>query len=219
MPAQLENGYLKIANEIVEAMCRLKTSNYESRFLWCLFRKTYGYGKKQDFISLSQFAKLSGIEIKHIARTKTRLIKRNIITVTNGKVGFQKDMSRWAVPIQGVPNEGVPKQVTGTPQIGYQVLPKQGDTKETNTKDNIQKKERYTPIDELDDSHFDVIAQKYNVPLSFVRSKYDDMVNWHESTGKQKKDWVATLRGFVKEDAVKVRKDHDARSKIEFINP
>jgi len=58
------------------------------------------------------------------------------------------------------------------------------------------------------------IADKYNVPISFVRSKYDDMVNWHESTGKMKKDWIATLRNFVKKDAIKLKKEHNAESKI-----
>lgn len=137
---QLENGYTRIANEIVETMCKLKISNYESRFLWCLFRKTYGFGKKQDYIALSQFAKLSGIESQHIARTKTKLVSKNIITVSGGKIGFQKDVSKWVVPNEVVPIQVVPKQVRSSTQTGSQLVPIQVDTKETLTKETIQKK-------------------------------------------------------------------------------
>jgi len=95
----------------------------------------------------------------------------------------------------------LPKQVTPVTQIGILELPKQADTKETITKEIIQKK--YTSIKSLTNDDFEKIAKKYNVPIGFVLSKYDDMVNWHESTGKNKKDWVATLRNFVKTDALK----------------
>lgn len=55
------------------------------------------------------------------------------------------------------------------------------------------------------------IADKFKVPIAFVKSKYEDMIDWHKSTGKIRKDWVATLRNFVKSDAIK-RIDHAKQS-------
>ena len=193
---QLENGYTRIANEIVETMCKLKISNYESRFLWCLFRKTYGFGKKQDYIALSQFAKLSGIESQHIARTKTRLVSKNIITVSGGKIGFQKDVSKWVVPNEVVPIQVVPKQVRSSTQTGSQLVPIQVDTKETLTKETIQKK--YTSIKNLTEKDFEEISNDYGVTIQFVRSKFEDLQNYCGAKGKKYSNYKLALRNFVK---------------------
>lgn len=58
----------------------------------------------------------------------------------------------------------------------------------------------------MQDDELQVIAERYEVPLSFVKSKYDDLVNYCERTGKTYKDYKAALRNFVKQDALKVRK-------------
>lgn len=51
------------------------------------------------------------------------------------------------------------------------------------------------------------IADLYSVPVSFVRSKYDDLINYCESKGKKYRNYLATLRHFVKQDALKIRKE------------
>lgn len=66
---------------------------------------------------------------------------------------------------------------------------------------------KYSSINSLKEEDFEKIADAYKVPVSFVKSKYDDMINWHESTGKTKKNWYATLRNWVKADSFKLRKE------------
>ncbi|MCI0500895.1 MAG: hypothetical protein L0Y61_04020, partial [Epsilonproteobacteria bacterium] len=51
------------------------------------------------------------------------------------------------------------------------------------------------------------IADLYSVPVSFVKSKYDDLINYCESKGKKYRNYLATLRNFVKQDALKIRKE------------
>jgi phage replication O-like protein O len=102
---QLENGHIRIANEIVEeALCKTNLSAYESRILWFILRKTYGWNKKSDRISYTQFEE-TGITRRHIARTLCQLKNRNIITVSgNGqrlKYSFQKDYTKWDGNIKG----------------------------------------------------------------------------------------------------------------------
>lgn len=153
---QKENGYTPIANEIMEALCQINLSAYETRILLFILRKTYGWHKKEDRISLSQFSKVLHIAIPHICRTLKRLVKRKIITqIGNGyyvSYLFQKDYEKWkSLPKQAI----LPKQVIGITQIGnslpaqirkgfphkplpIQAVPKQADTKdikETNTKE------------------------------------------------------------------------------------
>ena len=50
---QLENGYTKVANEILDALVKIRLSPNESRLLWFIIHKTYGWHKKTDRISIS----------------------------------------------------------------------------------------------------------------------------------------------------------------------
>ena len=141
---QLEDGYTRIANEILERLITINLSSYQTRVLLFVFRKTYGYGKKEDWISVSQIVEATGIHKAHVSRTKKELITRKIVTSNGNKIAFQKDSTTW---------QELPKQVTVTKSgnkvtsTGLKVtnsgqkLPVQADTKETIqkiiTKDNI----------------------------------------------------------------------------------
>ena len=39
---QCENGYTRLANEIIEALMKSNLSAYQSRILWAVWRETYG---------------------------------------------------------------------------------------------------------------------------------------------------------------------------------
>jgi len=98
---QLENGFTSIANEIVEALAHQNLSAYESRVLWALFRKTYGWHKKEDRIPITQFQKLTGLKRRHISRTLFELVARKIVTKRGDAhfitYGFQKDYLLWKI--------------------------------------------------------------------------------------------------------------------------
>ncbi len=51
------------------------------------------------------------------------------------------------------------------------------------------------------------IADSYGVPLAFVESKHDDLVNWCKAKGKRYKNYVSALRDWVKKDAMKLKKE------------
>lgn len=125
---QLEDGFTRIANEILEAIARTPLSDYESRCVHFLWRKTYGWqnpngeSKKADFISYTQWAKGTGIPRRHIPRVLNRLAKRNIITkqlIYQGARrtilwGFQKRYKEWVSPKQVTDKaEVLHKQGTG----------------------------------------------------------------------------------------------------------
>lgn len=62
-------------------------------------------------------------------------------------------------------------------------------------------------INQITEDQMLEISDTYQVPLSFVKSKYDDLVNYCKRTGRVYKDYLAALRNFVKQDALKVRKE------------
>jgi phage replication O-like protein O len=97
---ELEKGFTRLANELMEALCRTNLAKYESRILWTVLRKTYGYQKKMDEISLSQFSKATGIDKPNVHRTLKLLIRRRIIVSepqVPGKIfyGLQTDYDQW----------------------------------------------------------------------------------------------------------------------------
>ncbi len=96
---QAENGHLDIANELAEALARTYLSPTESRVLWAVLRKTYGWEKKTDRISFTQFEKATGMNRRHVFDALNSLIARRIITRSGeGQqlfYGLQKDYERW----------------------------------------------------------------------------------------------------------------------------
>lgn len=67
---------------------------------------------------------------------------------------------------------------------------------------------KYSSITSLGEFEFQQIASDYQVPIEFVKSKYDDLVNYiPNKTGKPYRDYYAALRNFVKSDALKIRKE------------
>lgn len=102
---QLENGFIKISNEIYEALMRVRLASSENRILMAIFRKTYGFNKKEDRISLSQFAEMTGISRRNCLRVIQGLKNKNLITVkkiSHVKViyAFQKDHDRWQTDVK-----------------------------------------------------------------------------------------------------------------------
>jgi len=101
---QAEDGHIDIANEIAEALARINISGYEYRILWALWRKTYGWHKKVDRISVTQFEKMTGLDRRNVARTLSRLIKRKLVVKFDNSFiatyGFQKDYSKWKTVVE-----------------------------------------------------------------------------------------------------------------------
>jgi len=80
-----------------------------------------------------------------------------------------------------------------------------------NTNNKVKKVNKvnniYNSIKNLGENEFEEIAMSYKVPVSLVRSSYDDLVNYCQSKGKSYKNYMAALRNFVKGNAMKTIKE------------
>jgi len=103
---QLEEGHLRIANDIWDALCRIRIPGEVRQVIDTVLRKTWGFRKKQDWISLSQFYEATGIHKPNISRALTRAITMNIVlkkekaVLNNENVpavsySFNKDYETW----------------------------------------------------------------------------------------------------------------------------
>ena len=105
---QLENGYTSIANELMEAFIKTPLSGQEFRLLFFVIRKTYGFHKKEDYISLTQIAKGIGISKQRAHQIMSSLVRKKVITVKeniNGKTKkycFNKNYEEWRPSIKTV---------------------------------------------------------------------------------------------------------------------
>lgn len=98
---QKENGYTPIANEILERLVNACLLGAEYSILLFILRKTYGYHKKSDRISLTQFEKATGLSRPTVVKTLKNLVNRNMLKVfiQDGNKGysFQKNHEEWVV--------------------------------------------------------------------------------------------------------------------------
>ena len=96
---QAENGHVDISNEIVEILARQILSPNEWRCLMVILRKTWGWHKKTDWISLSQFVLMTGMKKPNVCMALSKLTTKNIIIRTDNDKGksyrFQKDYEKW----------------------------------------------------------------------------------------------------------------------------
>lgn len=100
---QLEDGFTPVANTIMDPICRTRLSGTDWDFLHFLWRKTYGWSKPSDAISLSQFCEATGMSRSHVCRTIKRLLVLNVISRHVAKVGhgetatyeFNKQVWSW----------------------------------------------------------------------------------------------------------------------------
>ena len=101
---QRENGHVRVANELVEALQRLRLSGNQWRLLWVILRFTYGWNKKTDYISLTTFEKCTGLNRWNLKRNLDDLFHREIISRDNSgyitKYGLQKDYTKWKTSIK-----------------------------------------------------------------------------------------------------------------------
>jgi phage replication O-like protein O len=87
---QLENGYTSIANEIMERLAKARIPGEARQILDVIFRKTYGFHKKEDRISNSQFVELTGINKYNVCRAIKKLITMNVVIKKDNAV-IKKD--------------------------------------------------------------------------------------------------------------------------------
>lgn len=92
---QVENGYTKLANEIVDAFCKFRIRGESWQVLWVILRKTYGYNKKEDWISNSQIIEMTGLKKQNVWRELSELITCKIVIKIDDKLKLNKNYSEW----------------------------------------------------------------------------------------------------------------------------
>ena len=229
------NGYTRIPNELLEAICGCGLSGTEMRTVLYIIRRTYGYNRGFAELPLSEIGEAVGVQIPHVSRTLKHLEQIGIIErhVSKGvcpqTISIVADSSKWGR--ESCQNEQLPKTSTvakngndsinengnsGIARIGNATVAKDGngtykeinkDIKEREKKPRGQYRNVY-----LTDSQYDSLVSDYgksNIE-NYIR-KVDSHV---QSTGRPYADYEAVIRQWLTDDRVK--KDDFDVSKYAF---
>lgn len=132
------NGYVRIQNDLFDALVRLRIPGEARQVFDCIIRKTLGYNKRRDQIALSQFVNATGLTKHKIIEAVKKLEKMNLLVTQKGneKGNFYQvnaNFSAWKPLPKKVT---LPKKVMSVTQKGNLPLPKKVPTKDNMTKDN-----------------------------------------------------------------------------------
>lgn len=140
--ADLDDGFTRIANEILEAVMHAGLSQHQLLVFMAVMRKTYGFNKKSDWVSNEQLSELTGILPHKCSAAKSALVKLGILTQTGRVIGINKTVSEWSsLPVKGTEKKPYLKKVN-LPESGKKSLPESGNgyyPNQVNTKDTITK--------------------------------------------------------------------------------
>ena len=99
---QVENGHLKIANEVWEHLMQSRVTCSELQLCMAVIRKTWGWKTKEAEISLHDFAIMTSNSESTVARGLSKLVSINMLVRTRGggrgiqsKWSFNKDWETW----------------------------------------------------------------------------------------------------------------------------
>lgn len=154
MAAQLENGYTRIANEILDHIAKTKLNGSQFRIVMAVFRYTYGFNRKEHEMSIGFIAKATGMNKRQVQRELSALIDARIIKVVKESthsspavLSFNKYFDQWCLNSQQVSKQSTGDELAACTDDRLDVTPDDGldtrgddglDTQEIQLKDNIK---------------------------------------------------------------------------------
>ena len=98
---QLENGYTRLANELLEALsCAGLPGARHYEVMLAMIRLIYGYNRTEDRIASSQVAAMTGLDVRNVRSLLSDLVRLGLLEC-EGAAGrtplyrIQKDYEKW----------------------------------------------------------------------------------------------------------------------------
>ncbi len=114
---QVENGYTRIANEILEQIIKRPFNERQCSIIFYVMRMTYGWGETMAEISLTQIDHAVGVSPAHASKVIKKLVELKVLraeAIPGGrKLGINKDYDNWGVwPRKAMPLGVIPAEAT-----------------------------------------------------------------------------------------------------------
>lgn len=198
---QIEDGHTKIANELLDAILRFPFSKRELKIVLAVIRKTYGWNKKMDDISLSQIESLTGIFRTHLSKSINDLVSMKVLLKQSGKygqmLGINKNYSQW----RGLPKQSCDQNSNSTvTKTVTEVLPKQSIQK-TTPKDTIK---RHIPKDFKISERVKLWAEKKG--YSRLDDHLENFICQSKARGYKYSDWDSAFMNAIRKNWAGIEK-------------
>ena len=126
---QLENGYTRIANELLEVIYSTNFNATQLKIVLCIIRYTYGFSRISHNISISFLSKATGVSKRYISDELKKMIDNKVVTViqehsttTSRILKLNKNYSQWIgyrTILQQVNNTSTGEQLITTTDEQY----------------------------------------------------------------------------------------------------
>jgi len=123
---QVEDGYTRIANELLEQVMAAPFTLRELRVVMAVIRLTYGWNRKQARVTGGLLEKLTGIHATTCAKVLSSLIEKDVIVRKGGSrspVSLNKHAEEWKVE---QPKRVIPEPLTKCTDSGQNGLSDSG---------------------------------------------------------------------------------------------
>lgn len=132
---QLEDGFLRLANELLDATMCSGLPETELCIVMAVWRKTYGFSKKMDWISNEQLEAMIDKHHTHCSTAKNNLIRKKVLIQEGRKIGMNKDISSWETKNNGFCKTLAKPAKETLAEVAKPPKQKLLSTKDNNTKD------------------------------------------------------------------------------------
>lgn len=175
--ADLDDGYTRIANELLEAVMSADLTARQLKVVLAIIRKTYGFGKKLDRITNTQISAMTGVHHTHVCTAKNDMIAMHIVVSVGNMIGVNKVVSEWKTDISRISEtlaDSANKSLANTAN-GYSPT-------QLNTKETIQKiKENIPTHTRLEGGEDDVLLREKLISLLQGRLIFGDAKALHDA--------------------------------------
>ena len=223
---QLQKGYVRIANELLEAICRLNVSGNEMRILLYIIRRTYGFNRSCAEIPLSDISEALGMKKGNVSRELKKLREANIIKQHSNKgvrpqtLSIVKNYEKWHVEscavlplsnsITVIKNDNPTVIKNDNPTV----IKNDNPTYKDNIKDNIKDSFKYNKTTYGRNGKVLLKTEEYDKLINDYGKKtaeryIDRMDNYLASQSREYKDCYAELLVWLDKDGVQ-KNDPDA---------
>lgn len=190
---QVEDGYTRLANELLDAIIRFPFTKRQYKVMLLLARKTYGYNKKSDDMTVTQISNQTGLTRPHASGTLAELVELGCVLKRDGRhgyvLGINKNYRTWGASQNGTcPETGITPSQNGTVSV-----PKR-DTQKTTPKDNTK---RHIWFDRFWDAYPKKVKRKPSMEKwqrKNLDAKAEEIISDVKARKKRDRRWLA---GFV----------------------
>lgn len=83
-----EEGFVAIPNSVLDGLLEADLTGNEFKLAMAICRKTYGFGKEQDDVTIAQLGRAAGMHRQKASPAYNRLVDLKIIASSKGRHGF-----------------------------------------------------------------------------------------------------------------------------------